>query len=99
MTIYVAATDEIATARGMARDAGRLGGAAATRELYAQRYRPAIDLYERLCGPQLHADAIFNNDDLAHPRLTLRPGGRLAENCHIKVAQRPESSAAERLSG
>jgi uridine kinase len=78
VTIYVAAADEIATARGIARDAGQLGGSAATRELYARRYRPAMALYERLCGPEVHADAIFNNDDLAHPRVTLRPGGRLA---------------------
>jgi len=77
VTIYVAVTDEIATTRGIARDADRLGGAAAARELYAQRYRPAIDLYERLCAPQSRADAIFHNDDLERPRLAIRPDGRL----------------------
>jgi len=77
VTIYVAVADEIATARGVARDADRLGGLAATQELYAQRYRPAIDLYERLCAPEAHADVILNNDDLTRPHLTIRPEGRL----------------------
>lgn len=78
VAIYVATADDIATARGISRDAGQLGGVAATQELYAARYRPAFDLYERLCFPETCADAVFDNDDLAHPRLTIRPDGRLA---------------------
>jgi uridine kinase len=78
LTIYVATADDIATARGISRDAGQLGGIAAATELYAARYRPAFDLYERLCAPESRADAVFNNDDLARPRLAIRPGGRLA---------------------
>jgi uridine kinase len=78
LTIYVAATDAIATARGVARDAGQLGGIAAASELYATRYRPASALYERLCTPESRADAVFNNDDLERPHLTIRPEGRLA---------------------
>ena len=78
VTIYVATADEIATARGVARDAERLGGVDAARELYAARYRPAVDLYDRLCAPESRADAVFHNDDVERPRLTVRPGGRLA---------------------
>jgi uridine kinase len=76
--IFVAAADKIATARGVARDADQLGGTTAARDLYAQRYRPAFDLYVRLCTPQARADAVVNNDDLADPALTIRPDGRLA---------------------
>jgi uridine kinase len=78
VAIYVATADDIASARGIGRDAAQLGGASAARELYAARYRPAFDLYERLCAPETHADAVFGNDDLAHPRLTIRRAGRLA---------------------
>ncbi|MEJ0074366.1 MAG: uridylate kinase [Alphaproteobacteria bacterium] len=76
VTIYVATADEIATARGIARDAEQLGGLDAARELYAARYRPAFDLYERLCTPEARADAVFNNDDLERPRLIIRLDGR-----------------------
>ena len=76
-TIYVATADDIATARGVSRDAERLGGIAAATELYAARYRPAIDLYGRLCAPEARADALFHNEDLERPRLTIRPDGRL----------------------
>jgi len=78
LTVYVAAADAVATARGIARDAGHLGGIAAASELYATRYRPAVALYERLCTPESRADAVLNNDDLAHPHLAIRPDGALA---------------------
>jgi hypothetical protein len=47
-------------------------------ELYATRYRPAYDIYDRLCEPERHADAIIDNDDFIHPELQVQPGGRLA---------------------
>jgi uridine kinase len=47
-------------------------------EVYSKRYRPAYSLYEGLCDPELLSDAIIDNDDLIHPRLHVRPGGRLA---------------------
>jgi uridine kinase len=78
VTIYVATADDIATARGISRDSERLGGVAAARELYAARYRPAVSLYERLCAPEARADAVFCNDDLERPCLTIRPAGRLS---------------------
>jgi uridine kinase len=77
VTIYVAASDDIATARGVSRDAAQLGGIAAATELYAARYRPAFALYECLCAPEARADAIFNNDDLERPHLSIRPDGCL----------------------
>jgi uridine kinase len=84
VTIYVATADDIATARGIRRDAERLGGAAAATELYAARYRPAVSLYERLCAPESHADAVFNNNDLERPCLAIRPDGRLGRQLSHK---------------
>jgi uridine kinase len=78
VTIHVATADDIAAARAIKRDAELLGGPKATGQLYAQRYGPAFDLYQHLCAPAARADAVLNNDDLVHPRLTIRPGGRLA---------------------
>jgi uridine kinase len=55
-----------------------LGGSEAARKLYAERYGPACDLYERLCAPASIADVVIENDDLDHPRIHIRPDGRLA---------------------
>jgi len=77
VTIYAAAADAVATARSISRDTGLLGGVAPATELYATRYRPAFALYERLCAPEARADVVFDNNDLAHPRLIIRPNGRL----------------------
>jgi uridine kinase len=78
LTIYVATADDVATERGVTRDTPLLGGATAARELYAIRYRPAVALYERLCAPEERAGAVFHNDDLERPRLSIRADGRLA---------------------
>jgi uridine kinase len=75
-TVFVRTSAETAEARGLGRDMDRLGGEAA-RDLYARRYRPAYALYESLCEPEMHSDAIIDNDDLARPRLVARAGGRL----------------------
>jgi uridine kinase len=77
-TIFVRTSAEISEARGLGRDMTNLGGEAAARNLYTNRYRPAYALYERLCDPERHSDAIIDNDDLMRPRLHLRPNGRLA---------------------
>lgn len=77
-TIFVRTSEEIATQRGIARDAGSLGGIAAAKRLYAERYSPAFALYERLCAPESNVDAVLHNDDLNAPRLEIRPAGRLA---------------------
>ncbi|OAS26425.1 uridylate kinase [Methylobacterium platani] len=81
-TLFVRTSAETAEARGLGRDADRLGGEAAARDLYAARYRPAYALYEGLCEPEASSDAIIDNDDLAAPRLVLRPGGRLVDGAN-----------------
>ena len=78
VAIFVRASEEIATQRGIARDAASLGGIEGAQRLYAERYSPAFALYERLCAPESTADAVLDNDDLDRPRLAIRPDGRLA---------------------
>lgn len=74
LTIFVAASEALAEARGIKRDAARLGSEEAARQLYSQRYRPAFDLYERLCAPEQRADVVLYNDNLEAPMLQLRKG-------------------------
>jgi uridine kinase len=78
VTVFVDTSEDVAEQRGVGRDAAKLGGAEATRELYATRYRPAFAMYEQACRPASCADAVVDNNDLARPRLQVRPGGRLA---------------------
>jgi uridine kinase len=78
VTVFVDTAEGIAEQRGVGRDAAKLGGADATRELYAVRYRPAFAMYEQACRPASSADAVVDNNDLARPRLQVRPGGRSA---------------------
>jgi uridine kinase len=78
VAVFVDTSEERAEARGIARDAERLGGLEAAKKLYADRYRPAFDLYEVLCHPRTNADVIIDNNDFQHPAMTVRPRGRLA---------------------
>ncbi|NLR99129.1 uridylate kinase [Rhizobium sp. P38BS-XIX] len=78
LAIFVETSEHVSEQRGIARDTQLLGGAETTRQLYADRYRPAFALYESLAAPTLSADAIINNDDFERPALRLREGGRLA---------------------
>jgi len=78
VTIFVATSEIACEERGTGRDADLLGGLDAARQLYAQRYRPAFDLYERLCDPQMRADAVVNNEILDLPRVHFRAEGRLS---------------------
>lgn len=77
VVIFVRTSAETAQARGLGRDAGKLGGEMAARDLYAKRYRPAYVLYEQIAEPAANADAIIDNDDLAQPKLRVRASGRL----------------------
>ncbi|MCF4126152.1 uridylate kinase [Methylobacterium sp. SyP6R] len=77
-TLFVRTSAETAQTRGLDRDATRLGGEAAARDLYAQRYRPAYALYEQIAEPEASCDVIVDNDDLACPQLHIRATGRLA---------------------
>ncbi|MGV1791472.1 uridylate kinase [Rhizobium sp. A37_96] len=78
LAIFVETAEHVSEQRGIARDTQLLGGTDATRQLYADRYRPAFALYESLSAPALAADAIFNNDDFDRPALRIREGGRLS---------------------
>lgn len=88
LTIFVETSEQIAEQRGIDRDAARLGGADATRRLYAARYKPAFDIYESLCAPAAAADAIFNNDNFGCPILTVREDGRLSHHSQVSHQDR-----------
>ena len=77
LAIFVETSEHVSEQRGIDRDAAHLGGAEATRKLYADRYRSAFDLYQGSCAPASAADAIFNNDNFDQPALRVRGDGRL----------------------
>jgi len=85
LTIFVDASEQISEERGVNRDAVRLGGFAKARELYATRYKPAFDLYEKLCNPRLSADVVIDNNNFEHPRMEIRSDGRLAHHAFASI--------------
>ena len=82
LAIFLDTSETIAESRGILRDAERLGGMDEAHRLHAERYRAAFHLYEEACRPNLLADAVIDNDDLHHPRLVVRPDGRLGKRRH-----------------
>ncbi|SCB46108.1 uridylate kinase [Rhizobium multihospitium] len=78
LAIFVETSEHVSEQRGIARDTKLLGGTETTRQLYADRYRPAFALYESLAAPALVADAVINNDDFDWPILRVREAGRLS---------------------
>lgn len=76
LAIFVEITKATSELRGVARDTELLGGIDAARQLYLTRYQPAYDLYESMCAPSSNADAVFNNEDVDHPFLTIKNTGR-----------------------
>lgn len=77
-TVFVRTSLEVSEFRGLRRDMTSMGGEEQARKVYSLRYHPAYALYDQLCAPERHSDAIIDNDDLAYPRLQIRPNGRLA---------------------
>jgi uridine kinase len=77
VAIYIATSEAVSEGRGVARDTEKLGGEEAARELYAQRYRPAYDLYVSLSAPERSGDIVFDNDDFERPVVSYRHDGRL----------------------
>ncbi|MGY4305057.1 uridine kinase [Bradyrhizobium sp. USDA 4369] len=75
IVIFVETSRRISDARGLSRD--RLGQQIAMK-VYAERYGPAFDFYEETCAPAGTADVVFNNDDMDHPTIRFRRGGRLS---------------------
>ena len=78
VTVFLDTSEDVSARRGVDRDAERLGGLQAARQLYAERYRPAFDLYERRCQPRSIADVVVDNNDIDRPRMSLRRGGILS---------------------
>jgi uridine kinase len=78
VTVFLDTSEDLSERRGVNRDAERLGGLPAARQLYAERYRPAFDLYEQRCQPLSIADVIVDNNDIDRPRMRLRSGGILS---------------------
>lgn len=76
LTIFVDTSEAVSKRRGVARDTGLLNGLDAALQLYTTRYQPAYRLYESICSPAARADAIFNNEDVQTPFLTIRANGR-----------------------
>ena len=76
--VFLDTSEDVSERRGIDRDAGRLGGLQAARRLYAERYRPAFDLYEQRCQPRSIADVIVDNNELDRPQMSLRSGGNLS---------------------
>jgi len=80
VTIFVKTSERTSELRGMGRDADSLGGQDVAQRLYAERYRPAFDLYERMCRPEMSADVLLVNEDFQRPQIHVRPDGKLAGN-------------------
>ena len=78
VTVFLDTSEDVSERRGVDRDAERLGGLQAARQLYAERYRPAFGLYEQRCQPLSIADVIVDNNDIDRPRMRLRSSGILS---------------------
>jgi uridine kinase len=74
--VFVEVSEAVAIARGAARDAALLGGAAAAREMHERRYQPAFAIYDARCRPREQAHLVVVNDEPSAPRIlrTERPG-------------------------
>lgn len=68
--IFIDTNFEITIERAVSRDT-YLGNEFQIREMYAQRYVPAMRIYLESSHPKKLADFIVNNDDFEHPRLVL----------------------------
>ena len=67
MVIFVDVSEEVATSRGVARDAASLGGEDKALEAHLQRYQAAFAIYDARCSPRSTADIVVCNEDLGHP--------------------------------
>jgi uridine kinase len=73
--IFVDTSLAVARARGVARDAGQLGGRAEAESLYDERYHAAARIYLGAVRPHERATLVVQNDDPANPQLHF-PGDR-----------------------
>ena len=72
--VFVRVALGTARARGTARDAEQVGGLAEAGRVYDARYHAAARIYLAEAAPERHATLIFDNNDLARPRLLAPPG-------------------------
>ncbi|MDT9594904.1 hypothetical protein RDV89_17580 [Nocardioides zeae] len=70
--VFLQVDDAVATARGVARDADALGGAAAAAAAYETRYAAACRIYLAERDPAARAGVLIDHDDPRHPRV-VRP--------------------------
>lgn len=68
-TIFVEVPEDVAERRGIRRDLDAQGDIVVTQRLYAERYRPAFNLYEGICDPKKNADIVWDNSDFSAPVL------------------------------
>ena len=71
-TVFVNTSFPTARARGLARDADRLGGPEPAGLAFDQRYHAAARLYLDAVHPDERATVVVDNDDLDSPRVHLR---------------------------
>jgi uridine kinase len=69
VVVWLAVPVEVAEARGVARDADRLGGRDEAQRLFRTRYHAAGRRYVAEVGPEQRADVVVDNTDLAAPFL------------------------------
>lgn len=67
--IYLDVDETVARDRGIARDAGALGGPAAAAEAYDNRYLAACRIYRDEEDPEERASVVIENTDPERPRL------------------------------
>ena len=72
LVILVDVSDEVATSRGVARDAASLGGEKKAREVHRRRYQAAFAIYEARCDPRDIADIVVRNEDTERPQVLVR---------------------------
>jgi uridine kinase len=70
--LFVDVSPATSLARGVARDAARIGGPDRAQALYRERYLPGQALYASECDPRGLADAVVFNDDPGTPRIRWR---------------------------
>ena len=73
--IFLDVREEVATARGVARDEDALGGTAAARAAYEARYMAACRLYVSEQDPRGRASVVIDNSDLDAPVIRRLPAG------------------------
>lgn len=71
--IFVKIDFEVGLQRALQRDLSLFGSRAATQARYLQRYYPAQRLYLEAAQPEARANAVVENNDFQHPRLSF-PG-------------------------